>query len=152
MKITVYDGAGVIGGNKILLETNGSSFFFDFGISYSIWSSYFEEYLKPRAARGIVDPFKVGLLPPLDGIYRDDFFPSAFNMQDHFEGHPEFRKLDLTAVLLSHAHLDHSGHISFLRENIPIYCSPLTAAISKAVQDTSQNDFEKEVCYKIPKE
>lgn len=152
MKLTVYDGAGTIGGNKILVESDGSAFFFDFGISYHIWSSYFEEYLKPRAARGILDPFKVGLLPPLSGIYREDYFPSIVDMKEHFEKHPEYRKLDLAGVLLSHAHLDHSGHISFLKENIPVYCSPLTAAISKAVQDTSQTDFEKEVCYKVPRE
>lgn len=152
MRITVYDGAGVIGGNKILLESNGTNLFFDFGISYSTWSSYFEEYLKPRAARGILDPFKVGLLPPLEGIYRNDYFPSAVNMQEHFEGHPDYRKLELAGILLSHAHLDHSGHISFLNENIPVYCSTLTAAIAKSVQDTSPGDFEKEVCYKIPRE
>jgi len=152
MQLTVYDGAGTIGGNKILVETQGTAFSFDFGISYSIWSSYFEEYLKPRAARGILDPFTVGMLPPIDGIYRDDYFPSSVDMKANFEAHPEFRKLELNGILLSHAHLDHSGHISFLKENIPVYCSPLTAAISKAVQDTSQGDFEKEVCYKIPKE
>lgn len=152
MKITVYDGAGAIGGNKILLEANGAAVSFDFGIAYNIWSSYFEEYLKPRAARGIWDPLRIGLLPPLEGIYRQDYFPSGINFQDYFEGHPQYRKLELSGILLSHAHLDHSGHISFLNENIPIYCSSLTAAIAKAIQDTSVGDFEKEVCYKMMRE
>jgi len=148
MKITVYDGAGAIGGNKILLESDGKAVCFDFGISYSIYSQYFEEFLKPRTVRGVLDFFEVGLLPPLRGIYRQDFFPSIFDWND-FKDHPFYRDLELSGVLLSHAHLDHIGHISFLDEKIPIFCSPLTAALSKAVQDTSKGDLEKEVCYKI---
>ncbi|TET95348.1 MAG: hypothetical protein E3J29_07000, partial [Dehalococcoidia bacterium] len=50
-------------------------------------------------------------------------------------------------VLVSHAHVDHTGYISFLREDTPVYASALTAFIAKAMQDSGMADFEKEVCY-----
>ena len=55
MQLTVYDGAETIGGNKILLEDNGVSLFFDFGINYHLRNQYFEEYLTPRSRRGFLN-------------------------------------------------------------------------------------------------
>ena len=75
LTITPYDGVNVIGGNKILAESQGRAVFFDFGTSYATRSRYFEEYLSPRAGRGSLDPVVMGLLPPLWGIYRPDLEP-----------------------------------------------------------------------------
>ena len=148
--ITVYGGAGVIGGNKILLQADSTTLSFDFGINYDLWSQYFEEYLKPRVTRGLADLFEIGLLPPLRGIYRAELEPSWDNVWSRLL--PPIKDIHLDAILLSHAHLDHSGHISFLDPNIPIMCSPITAFLAKAIQDSSRGDFEKEVCYAVPRE
>jgi len=152
MLVTVYGGAGVIGGNKILLEADGTTLFFDFGINYDLWSQYFEEYLKPRSSRGLLDLFEIGLLPPLKGIYRDDLWPSGEDVWSRIPQYMPIREIHPDAVLLSHAHLDHSGHISFLNPTIPIMCSTATAFIAKAIQDSARADFEKEVCYLVPRE
>ena len=80
VSITVYGGVGVIGGNKILLEADNTTISFDFGIDYDVWLRYFEEYLKPRAGRGLADLFEIGLLPPLKGIYRTELEPSWDNV------------------------------------------------------------------------
>ncbi len=149
--ITCYDGFRCIGGNKVLLEDEerGTRLFFDFGLPFARRYLFFEEYLKPRAGVGLRDPLRLGLLPPLEGIYRSDLV-AALSPQDtaFMSSSPLHRHLEVDGVLLSHAHLDHSGYISFLREDIPIYATAMTAFISKVVQDTGQPaDIEREVCY-----
>jgi ribonuclease J len=47
----------------------------------------------------------------------------------------------IQAVLLSHAHADHSAYINHLRHDIPIFCSKPTKLILQAIQDTSQSGF-----------
>lgn len=148
--ITIYGGAGVIGGNKILLAADNTAISLDFGIDYNLWSQYFEEYLKPRTSRGLADLFEMGLLPPLKGIYRSELEPSWEDVWSRVRS--EVKDVHIDAVLLSHAHLDHSGHISFLAPHIPIVCSPATAFLAKAIQDSSRGDFEKEVSYAMPRQ
>jgi len=151
VSVTVYDGADTIGGNKILLEDQGINIFFDFGINFNLRNRYFEEYLIPRLRRGLLDMFHIGLLPPLRGIYRPDLEIRGIDIWSRVRVPYPIQEIELHGVLLSHAHLDHSGYISFLRQDIPIVSSLCTAYISKAIQDSTKSDFEKEVCYLIPK-
>ena len=152
VRITCYGGANAIGGNKILLEADGVGLFFDFGIDYGLWGKFFEEYLKPRSRRGLTDLLELGLLPPLRGLYRPDLELAHEDVWERVAGHPHLRRVEPQAVLLSHAHLDHSAYISFLRGDIPIHTSAATAFLAKAIQDTAQADFEKEVCYLVPRQ
>lgn len=145
--ITVYGGARMIGGNKILLEDGESRLFFDFGTTFKVRDLYFEEYLKPRPGAGLLDPLEMDLLPPLEGLYRPDLVPSGDVWERCRERHG-YRELErVDGVLVSHAHIDHTGYISFLREDTPVYASAMTAFIAKAMQDCGMLDFEKEVCY-----
>ncbi len=146
VKLTFYGGINEIGGNKILLEDNGRRLLLDFGFPYKRHKEFYEEYLKPRGGAGLLDPLSMGLLPPLEGLYRDDLVTPG--LWEQFRGEPAYRKLDhIDGVLLSHAHLDHSGHIAFLREDIPVYTTITTAFIAKAVQDSGKADFDQQVCY-----
>lgn len=158
LSLTVYGcvgehGEGRIGGNQILVEDGGARFFFDFGLPYAQRYLYFEEYLNPRPGLGLLDPLEMGLLPPLKGIYRKDLEPPGEDLWPRFAGSPYFRELDhIDGVLLSHAHMDHAGYISFLRTDIPVYASPSTAFVLKAMQDSGKSsDFEKETCYAVPR-
>src|SRR3972149_7698701 len=145
--IPLYGGAGTMGGNKILLEDDASRLFFDFGTTFATRELYFEEYLKPRSGAGLLDLLEMDLLPPLEGLYRPDLLPSG-EVWDRCRGRPGCRQLEgVDGVLVSHAHVDHTGYISFLREDTPIYTSAMTAFIAKSMQDSSMADFEKEVCY-----
>jgi len=47
--ITCFGAVNEIGGNKILLEDSGSAMMLDFGKSFSAESSFFDEFLRPRA-------------------------------------------------------------------------------------------------------
>ncbi|ADC69223.1 RNA-metabolising metallo-beta-lactamase [Methanocaldococcus sp. FS406-22] len=129
MKITIYDGADTIGGNKIHIEENGNGLFLDFGMNFVKYSKYYEEYLSERPARGIYDLWHLNLIPKLN-IYRADLIPKDLNIA-------QYPKIPINAVLISHAHLDHVGNIAILNEKIPIVASPITITILKALRDTS---------------
>ena len=131
--ITFYGGINEIGGNKILLEHKNTRIFFDFGMSFNTYKKYFAEFLQPRKCNALFDFFEFGLLPKLNGIYRKDYC-----LHCSLE-YPE--KPFANAVLLSHAHIDHSSYIHFLREDIPIYCTKETFLILKALEETSIGSF-----------
>ena len=147
-----YGGRNEIGGNKILLEDGDTRLFFDFGISFKVQGLFFEEFLKPRSSYGLHDYFQVGLLPPLQGIYRSDL-ETGTEFWDSWQSKSLYRALDhVDGVLLSHAHVDHTGSVSFLRPDIPIYATKLTALISKAIQDSGGSVIDREIAYAVPRE
>jgi len=104
--IEVLDGKNCIGGSKILITEKDRSFLLDFGKNFKTWGNYFEEYLQPRTSVGLYDLWKLNLIPKISNIYRDDLIVSDFK-----EFVEKERKLNLKAIFLSHAHLDHAGFI-----------------------------------------
>ncbi len=139
LRLTVLGGAGEIGGNKILLEDRDCRVLLDFGISYTRRKRFFEEYLKPRTAAGLTDLLVTGVLPAVPGLYRRDLL----RMADHEL--PMHDEPAAQAVLLSHAHLDHAGHVAFLDERIPVLCSPLCHRTLAAMHASRARDFETEI-------
>jgi ribonuclease J len=149
VRLTFYGGINEIGGNKILLEDGDRRLFLDFGFPFKRYKLFYEEYMKPRSGSGLLDLLAMELLPPLEGPYRDDLV--APGLWQRFRDSPLYRRLTrIDGVLLSHAHLDHSGYISLLREDIPIYSTAVTAFIAKAMQDSGKSGFDQQVCYFSP--
>ncbi len=141
--ITVYDGATTIGGNKIYVEERGRGVFLDFGMNFAKYGEFFEEFLTERSGRGIHDLIHLNLIPKLN-IYRKDLVPSDLDVAS-------YPKLNVEAVLLSHAHLDHCGSAGLLDENIAVVASPITIAILKALRDISHTKLGSEITYFSPK-
>lgn len=135
-KLIFYGGVGEIGGNKILLDDNGTRIFLDFGVSFERRRQFFEEYLTPRTANGIGDFFATNLLPDCPGIYRNDLLQQIGRRPED---------IGVQAVILSHAHKDHSEYISFLREDIPIWAGSTAKSILEAVDEYSLKSLESEV-------
>src|SRR5438309_10522542 len=76
--LTFYGGVNEIGGNKILLEDKDTKIFLDFGKSFSRRAKFFEEYINPRTANGIIDFQMMQLIPDIQGIYRNDLMNMAY--------------------------------------------------------------------------
>ncbi len=134
--LTFYGGVNEIGGNKILLEDKDTRVFLDFGKGFSRRAKYFEEYINPRTANGIVDFLTMGLVPDIPGIYRDDLMKMAGRKQ---------QEPDIDAVLLSHAHADHADYISFLHEDIPVHMGKACQLILQALEERGSRSIEREV-------
>jgi ribonuclease J len=158
--ITVYGGVGgrdeatgEIGGNKILLETGRRTWFLDFGTRFSVMGRYFDEFLSPRSAVGLRDFLRMGLIPPIEGIYRPDLFAHEPEIWERYRSHPQYRRLDhLDGILLSHAHQDHNGCLGFLREDLPVHTGLMTALIGKGMQDIAGGGPEAQYSYIAPRE
>ena len=141
-QITFYGGVNEVGGNKILLSDNDTNIFLDFGKGFSRRAKYFEEYLKPRSANGLVDFLEMGLVPDIEGIYREDLL----EMAGRKTAAPR-----IDGVLVSHAHADHVDYISFLHKDIPVYMGSTCNSILEAIQTRAPRDFEKEILDFIPR-
>ena len=112
VSLTFYGGANEIGGNKILLEDKGAKIYLDFGESFDFGDEYFYEFLSPRSANGLEVFFEFGLMPKVPRLYSK----SLLEFTDL-----KYEKSDIDAVLISHSHSDHVGHLQFLDESIPVY-------------------------------
>jgi ribonuclease J len=128
VKLTFYGGVKEIGGNKILLEDNGTRIFLDFGKNFTLSNKFYGGYLVPRSVNGVGDHLEFGIIPKLAGLYRNDLL----NGTGLGSGAPRF-----DAVLVSHPHIDHIGCLSFLHEEIPVHCGEIAKLIIDAIEETT---------------
>jgi len=143
VEVKILDGADSIGGTKIVVDTGGARILLDFGLNYKRFGAYFEEFLKPRGSRGLVDLWWLDLIPHHPDLYREDLWPADLPKQGP--------ALEADLILLSHAHMDHCGLLGLVRPGIPVAASPAAWAVLKAVQDAGKVEFYSETTYVIPR-
>ena len=130
--ITGYGGIGEIGGNKILIEDNGTRVFMDFGQSFGHLDDYFVDWLQPRDRFGLRDYFALDLMPRLDGLYNENSLkPTRLGFKE-----PAF-----DAIFISHAHFDHTAHMRYLHNGIPIYMGETCKSVLESNMYTSGSFF-----------
>jgi ribonuclease J len=137
--LTFYGGANEIGGNKILLEDKGAKIYLDFGQSFDFGEKYFYDYLQPRSAHGLEVYFEFGLMPKVPKLYSKEMLERT---------DLEYEKPDVDGILISHSHSDHTNHLPFLDESIPVYIGHGTYRILEAYHtlypqlcDIGEHDF-----------
>jgi len=129
VEITVYGGAREIGGNQIHVMDGETSLFLDFGYRFSISNRYFfSDFLKLRDSNGLVDYFEMNAIPQLPEIYRTDYL-----RHDGYSG----KQRPPDAVLISHAHMDHTGQLNLLHERTPFFASAVTLEIMRQMEMAS---------------
>ena len=131
-QITFHGGVKDIGGNKFLVEDKGTKIFMDFGMSFNAEKRYFSEYLKARGSNTLIDMIELGLMPNIKGLYRRDY---AKHM--NFGGDEDTQ---ISAVLLTHAHLDHCAYLKYIREDITVYCSEESKLIMQNFDETGNGE------------
>ena len=138
MNIEIFGGVGEIGGNKIFITIGDKKFLFDFGLSFSENQKYFSEFLNPRKFNGIIDYLYLGLIPPINKLYRNDLitpFSDRLNSEPYKIITTNENIVD--AFFLTHAHLDHYQFIGFLKQNTPLYMNWISNTILEHLTNTS---------------
>lgn len=128
MRLTFFGGVEEIGGNKVLVDDRGTKVFLDFGQSFTRGNDYFLGFLQPRAINGAGDYFEFGLLPEIRGLYADEMLQNT---------RLRYVPPEVQAILLSHAHIDHVGHLGFIDPQIPVLVSETAKLILDAMRETS---------------
>jgi ribonuclease J len=111
MHITIHRGTHEIGGNCVEIATDNSRIILDVGMP--LFKSAGEPYdtgaLKKKSKQELLDS---GILPKVSGLFVDGLQPDA--------------------ILLSHAHEDHTGLLRHSAPEIPIYTSVGTSKMMMA--------------------
>jgi len=160
MRLSFHGGVDEIGGNKILCEYEKTRLMLDFGTSMGYTSVFFSDFLQPRTNTLLHDQLTIGAVPKVDGIYRNDLFSpigseqltqkpytrilssdSPYLQTTNILSYESYTKTQNTpylhGILLTHAHLDHTGAIRFLHPDIPLYCTPVTKTLVTAIDDVT---------------
>lgn len=173
MEVTFLGAVDSIGGNKFLLSDGAdpdSRILLDFEMQFGDPKSYaeaagpvgtmgafYDEFLQQRSNCSLRDLLRLGILPEVDGLYRDDWLvtpefkkavkrhlgevPFEDYWQSDLESYKDYKRRTgrpfVDGVLLTHAHADHFQHLAFVDPEIPIYCTAVTHAVVKAAGDLS---------------
>lgn len=139
VNICLLGGVGEIGGNKILLYGHEGAVFLDFGLNLKKKREYMVGYGFERINTILRNYLRVGILPRLSGVYRDDLASEQKILE-------AARELSIDCCIISHGHLDHYGSVAFLKKDIPIAVSrSMKALIEYSIETSGRTGIDREV-------
>jgi ribonuclease J len=131
--ITFLGGVQEIGGNKILVEDGPDRVLFDFGPSFSpVYEDYYVNFLQPRSTSPVKDHLEFGLLPRIEGLYSE----AALAYSDL-----PYRPPEVHGLFVSHAHMDHAGHLDLVDPAIPVYVGEGTKRLLDTIQASGPQKY-----------
>ncbi len=128
--VSFWGGLGIIGGTKVLVEEAGWRVLLDFGLAYDVQANFFDSRLRPRPASILRDYLEFSYAPPIDQIY-----PEAAVAGTTMAPLPPGES-PRTAVFISHLHLDHMGLLDLLASEVPVYQTPDSERLQRALQQS----------------
>jgi len=111
MRLTVFRGTHEIGGNCVEIATDSARIILDVGMPlFDADGEQFDE--KVIRGKSVHELLEAKILPNVPGLFREGPSPDA--------------------ILLSHAHMDHTGFLRFTRPEIPVYATKGTSKMMLA--------------------
>ena len=127
--VTFLGGVREIGGNKLLIEDGPDRILFDFGPSFSPRrEDYYVDFLQPRSSSPVEDLLEFDLLPRIEGLYSRDALQDA---------DLPWKPPEIHGLFVSHAHMDHAGHLGLVDPEIPVYVGAGTRTLLETIQASS---------------
>lgn len=140
-KFTLYSGLNTIGGVIASVTYGNDRVIFEMGSAYDPKTDVFDGTVEVRKVNGIKDKMKLGMLPQIDGIYRETDIPQDSDLISA-ENSPY-----QTAVFISHLHLDHMAFMGMVSPNVTVYLHQNAQKIEQALQtigegvETTNRDY-----------
>ena len=127
--VTFLGGVREIGGNKILIEDGPDRILFDFGPSFSPRrEEYYIDFLQPRSSSPVEDLLEFDLLPRIEGLYSKEALQDA---------ELAWKPPEIHGLFVSHAHMDHAGHLALVDPEVPVYVGAGTRQLLETIQSSS---------------
>lgn len=153
--LTFHGGISTIGGNCVIIEESNTRIMFDNGMCFSSEGAYYKGFSSPRTNNDLRDYLNLGLVSEIPGIYgkekindvclEDADSKSEYLFKANLVSYEDYMEVNrspyISALFLTHAHLDHVRNIIFMAPEIPIYCSEITKRLLEIICDLSDYDF-----------
>jgi ribonuclease J len=111
MRLTIFRGTHEIGGNCVEIATDSARIVLDVGMPlFDADGEQFDE--KVIRGKSVHELLQTKILPNVPGLFTEGPVPDA--------------------ILLSHAHMDHTGFLRFTRPEIPVYATKGTSKMMLA--------------------
>ncbi len=130
VQVEILGGIGEIGYSMVLISTPRARVLLDMGMR-GLEEGLLRAPAAPRPEYELVDLLRTGQLRELPGIYDPAQLAADPDLAGAEWAQPDPRP---TAVVLSHAHIDHEGALGFAHPEIPVYASTDTVRVLEAMR------------------